>query len=172
MLAPGFWLCRRPGNSLSTRPVADRRSTRALVPAGSRIATGPDTVATRSAASRSSSMSAVTRPLTVLASSRSTEPSARVRSPDTELNPIVPPRPWASMSPDTVRALTAPVTPSSVMAPDTLFTEVAAEIPDTIALAVTTPSWTGQSFGTVMVMAAEVLSGRSQPSSPSQLRSS
>ena len=56
------------------------------------------------------------------------------------------------MSPDTVRASTAPVTPSSVMAPDTLFTEVAAEIPDTIALAVTTPSWTGQSFGTVIVM--------------------
>jgi len=58
------------------------------------------------------------------------------------------------------------------MAPDTLFTEVAAEIPDTIALAETTPSWTGQSSGTVIVMVAEVRSGRSQPSRPSQLRSS
>ena len=59
------------------------------------------------------------------------------------------------------------------MSPETLFTEVVAVIPDTTALALTTPSWIGHSGGTVIVMvAASAGCGRSQPSSPSQVRSS
>jgi hypothetical protein len=115
--------------------------------------------------------SAVTRPLTVFASSFSMAPSAIVRSPETELKPTCPSTPCASMSPDKVVASTAPVTPSSVIFPETLLTEVVALIPDMTALALTTPSWVGHSGGTMIVMAAECGCGRSQPSIPSHVRS-
>jgi hypothetical protein len=151
--------------------VVDRSSTRVLASEGSRIATSPEIVATRIAPPSFRSTSAVTRPLTVLASSRSTVPSATVRSPETELKPTSPSRPCASTSPDRVLASTAPVTPSSVIFPETLLTEVVALIPDTTRWRSRHRAGWGTPLGTMIVMAAEWGWGRSQPSSPSQLRS-
>ena len=155
VVGPGPGEAHIPSKPLRTRPDADRRSTRALAQAGTRTATSPEIVATLSPPPSSRSMSAVTRPLTVLASSWRTAPPARVRSPETELNAISPSMSRASRSPDTVFASTLPITPSSVMSPDTLLADIFAEIPDTIALAFTTPTWVGQPPGTVTVTSAE-----------------
>ena len=150
----------------------DRRLTRASGAAGSRNATSDDTVATRTSPGLPRWTSAVTRPVTVLASSRSSDPPARVRSPDTELNVTWPLMSWASTSAPIVRASTLPFSPSRVIAPETLLTEVRAVMPDTIAVAATTPTWAGQSRGTVTIRSAEWLRGRSHSSRPSQVRSS
>jgi hypothetical protein len=58
------------------------------------------------------------------------------------------------------------------MAPETLLTDVRAVMPDTTAVAATTPTCAGQSRGTMTVISAEWLRGRSHSSSPSQVRSS
>ncbi len=168
----GPFALRRQSNWLRTRPEVERRLTLAFGSAGSRRATSDDTVATRTCPGLPRCTSAVTLPLTVLAFSRSSAPPARVRSPDTELNETWPFTSWASTSPDTVRASTRPPSPSSVIAPETLRTEVRAATPDTTAVAPTTPTWAGQSRGTVTVMSAECSCGRSHSSSPSQVRSS
>ena len=163
---------RRPSKSLCTWPDMERRVTVALACAGSRIATSPETVPTRTSPAGARSTSAVTRPLTVLASSRPRRPSASVRSPDTDLKAMLPSSPWASRLPETVLASTAPVRPSSMMSPEMLLSEVRADTPDTTAVALTTPSCVGQSLWTVIVMFAECRCGRSHPRSPSQVRSS
>src|SRR5690349_21004057 len=155
-----------------TRPDPDRRSTFALASAGSRTAISPDTVFTRRLPPESRSTSAVTLPAAVRASRVCTVPPARVRPPDTELKVRLPSRARVSTSPDTVLASTGPRTPSRVSPPLTLRTDTLAVIPDTIALAFTTPGWTGQPAGTVIVRSAECRCGRSQPSTPSQVRSS
>src|SRR6266542_749847 len=85
VLEPGLRADRSPSNPLLTRPEVDRRSMSALASAGSRTATSPETVVTRSAPSARRSTSAVTLPLTVFASRSCTEPPASVRSPHTEL---------------------------------------------------------------------------------------
>ena len=97
----------RPSKSLWMWPDMERRVTAALVCAGSRIATSPETVPTRISPAGARSTSAVTLPLTVLASSRPRRPSASVRSPDTDLKATLPSSPWASRLPETVFASTA-----------------------------------------------------------------
>ena len=100
-------------------------------------------------------MSAVTSPLTPFASSRSSHPSASVRSPDRVLKLSLPLIPCASSAPDTVLASTSPATPSSVIPPETLLTEAFALMPDITADALTTPSCVWHRRGTVTVTAAE-----------------
>src|SRR5579859_8115418 len=135
--------------SLCIRPDLVRRSTRASVPTGSRSATSPDSVLTFISPAGPSATSAVSPPPMVFASRPPMQPSARVRSPDTEWKTTWPFRSCASTFPETVFTSTAPATPSSVMSPDTLLSDVLADTPDTTALALITPTWVGQSFCTM-----------------------
>src|SRR5260370_18587238 len=145
------------------------RWTWASVSAGSRSVTSPDTVVTCIPPSGSRSTSPVTSPLTAFPSRRSSQPSASARSPDTVLKFSVPLTPCASSAPDTVCASTSPLRPSSVISPDTLLTEARALIALSTAVALTTPTCTGQFRGTVTVTAAEGPCGRSPFSRPSQV---
>src|ERR1700722_3621948 len=132
--------------------------------------TSPDTVLMCRPPSGSRSRSAVTSPLTEFTSSRSSQPSASARSPATVLKLSLPLIPWASSTPDTVCASTSPVTPSSVISPDTPLTDALPSIPLSTAVALTTPTCTGQVRGTVSVTVAEGRCGRSHFSRPSQVR--
>src|SRR5580704_9411496 len=89
-------------NSLRTSPDTECRFTWASASAGSLRVTSPDTVVTFMPPSGSRSMSAVTSPLTEFASRRSSQPSTRVRSPDTVLKLTLPLMPCASIAADTV----------------------------------------------------------------------
>ena len=99
----------------------------------------------------------VIRPLTDWAFSRSTTPRATARSPDTELKLIEPPSPCASIAPVAVLASMEPVTPSRVTSPEAVLTETRPDMPVTMAFAVTRLRVTGQSSGTVTVIAARPL---------------
>ena len=74
----------------------------------------------------------------------------------------------AAISPDMVSASTFPATPSRVTSPDIPLTAAPERRPETIADALSTPSWIGQSAGTVMVTATLSWRGFRKPSSPSQ----
>lgn len=83
------------------------------------------------------------------------------------MNDTRPSSPCASMSPDTVLASTVPATPSRVTSPEALLMDVRDVVPVTTASADTRFSVTGQSCGTVTVIAARTRLVRSQLSTPS-----
>src|SRR6202012_1449417 len=125
----------------------------------SRTLASPDIVLTRALPPGLSETSAVTWPVIVSTVRDCADPPASVSPPDIDLKWIFPSRSQAATSPDIVSAEMSPVTPSSVMSPDMPLTTAPERRPATTAEALSTPSWTGQSTGTVMVTVEQTMRG-------------